>query len=174
MVLLGQSGLIAAYVLLALLLLILNLYTRWPWKTKAALIVLVSAFYFVSYYSFPPLLGWPTAAELPKRFNLVAIYVQEPDKTSGDEGEIFLWATDLNKGPRVSEPRAYRVPFTGELHARVVEAGNKMRKGLPQLGEVKEEEDLGAGGRPTDESQGGQKSIAIEFFDLPDPLFPEK
>ena len=48
-----------------------------------------------------------------------------------------------------------------------------MRKGLPQLGEVREEQ-IGGNARPTDESQGGQKSVAIEFFDLPDPLFPEK
>ncbi len=173
MVLLGTSGLIAAYVLIALLLLILNLYTRWAWHVKAALIVLVSAFYVVTYFSLPPLLGWPTDADLPQRFNLVAIYVEEPDKSTGSPGEIFLWATDMAEGPRGAEPRAYRVPFTGELHARVVEAGNKMRKGLPQLGEVKEEQ-LGPHARPTDESQGGQKSVAIEFFDLPDPLFPEK
>lgn len=173
MVLLGTSGLVAAYVVVALLLLWLNLYTRWSWRIKAALIVVVSAFYFVAYFSMPPLLGWPTAAELPKRFNLVAIYVQEPDKTNGSEGQIFLWATDMANGPRRGEPRAYRVPFSGELHARVVEAGNKMRKGLPQLGEVREEQ-IGGDARPTDESQGGQKSVAIEFFDLPDPLFPEK
>jgi hypothetical protein len=174
LVLLGKSGLIAAYVLLALLLLILNLYTRWSWMLKAGLIALVSAFYLVSYFSVPPLLGWPTDADLPKRFNLVAIFVKEPDKSSGDEGEIYLWASDLNHNPRDVEPRSYRVPFSGELHARVVEAGNKMRKGLPQLGEVKEEQDLGTSARPTDQSEGGQKSIAIEFFDLPDPLFPEK
>lgn len=173
MVFLGTSGLVAAYVVVALLLLIACLYTRWSWRIKAGLIIIVSLFYLVSYVSLPPLLGWPTAAELPKRFNLVAIYVVEPDKTSGSKGEIFLWATDLSEGPRGGEPRSYRVPFSGELHTRVVEAGNKMRKGLPQIGEVSEEQ-VGAKATPTDQSQGGQKSIAIEFFDLPDPLFPEK
>ena len=170
---LGTSGLVAAYVLVALLLLILNLYTRWSWRTKAAMIGVVSAFYLITYYSLPPLLGWPTDAELPKRFNLVAIFVDEPDKTTGAPGEIFLWATDLAEGPRGVEPRAYRVPFSNELHARVVEAGNKMRKGLPQIGEVNEEPP-GKSVRPTDQTEGGQKSVAIEFFDLPDPLFPEK
>ena len=119
------------------------------------------------------MLGWPTDDTLPQRFNLVAIYVQEPDKSSGAEGEIFLWATDMAKGPRGAEPRAYRVPFTGALHAKVVAAGNKIRKGLPQLGEISEEQ-VGPHARPTDATQGGQKSVAIEFFDLPDPLFPEK
>lgn len=173
MFLIGQSGLVAAYVVIALLLLALLLYTPWSWRVKGLMVVVVSAFYLVSYFSLPPLLGWPTDAELPKRFNLVAIFVVEPDKTSGAEGEIFLWATDMAKGPRGAEPRAYRVPFSGELHAKVVEAGNKMRKGLPQLGEISEEQ-TGPHARPTDQSEGGQKSVSIDFFDLPDPLFPEK
>ncbi|MGR8921369.1 MAG: hypothetical protein ACU85V_17265 [Gammaproteobacteria bacterium] len=173
MVVLGTSGLVAAYVVVALLLVCLNLFTPWSWRVKGALVVLVSAFFVVTYFSYPPLLGWPTDATMPKRFNLVAIYVQEPDKSTGREGEIFLWATDMAAGPRGAEPRAYRVPFSTELHERVVEAGNKMRKGLPQLGEVSEQK-VGPDMRPTDQDQGGQKSIAIEFFDLPDPLFPEK
>ena len=173
MIILSQAGLIAAYVLVALLLVGVTLFTSFSWRVKAILIVMVSAFYLVTYHSFPPLLGWPTDADLPKRFNLVAIYVQEPDKTTGDAGTIFLWATDLENGPSRAEPRAYRVPFNGDLHAKVVEAGTKMRKGLPQLGEIVDE-NLGPNARPTDESRGGQKTVDIEFFDLPDPLFPEK
>jgi hypothetical protein len=172
-IILSQAGLIAAFVLIALLLIGVNLYSNFSWRVKAMLIVLVSAFYVVTYYSFPPLMGWPTDTELPKRFNLVAIYVEEPDKTTGDPGDIYLWLTDLGKGPGRNRPRAYRVPFDGELHAKVVEAGTKLRKGLPQLGELVDE-NLGPQVRPTDESRGGQKSIDIEFFDLPDPLFPDK
>lgn len=173
MIILSQAGLIAAYVLVALLLIAVTLYTSFSWRIKGILVVAVSAFYIITYQSYPPLMGWPTEAELPKRFNLVAIFVQEPDKTTGDAGEIFLWLTDLEKGPARNEPRAYRVPFNGDLHAKVVEAGTKMRKGLPQLGELVDE-NLGPKARPTDESRGGQKTVDIEFFDLPDPLFPEK
>ncbi len=171
--LLSQAGLIAAYVLIALLLLGVNFYTSFSWRIKAMLVVGVSAFYIVTYYSLPPLMGWPTNTELPKRFNLVAIYVEEPDKVTGDPGEIYLWLTDLVKGPGRNMPRAYRVPFSGDLHAKVVAAGTKMRKGLPQLGELVDEK-LGPHARPTDASRGGQKTVNIEFFDLPDPLFPEK
>ena len=190
MVFLGISGLVAAYVIVALLLLALNLNSRWSWVIKALAIVLVSGLYLVTYYSFPPLLGWPTSQQLPKRFNLIAVYVQEPDKTSGRAGEILLWAADMAAGPRGAEPRAYRVPFTPELHQKVEEAGNKIRKGLPQLGELKEENvpehatpatanqgaqiQAGAPGKPADTAHGGQDSVVIEFYDLPDPLFPEK
>ena len=44
MVLLGQSGLVAAYVIVALLLVTLILYTRWSWRVKSAVVVVVSAF----------------------------------------------------------------------------------------------------------------------------------
>jgi len=189
-VLLGTSGLVAAYVVVALLLLALNLNARWSWQVKALAIAVVSALYIVTYYSLPPLLGWPTDQALPKRFNLIAVHVQEPDKASGSAGQIVLWVTDMAEGPRGGEPRAHRVEFTQSLHEKVEEAGNKIRKGLPQLGELREEKvaahatpatatqgvqkQVGAPGRPSDTTSGGQNSVAIEFYDLPDPLFPEK
>ena len=74
---------------------------------------------------------------------------------------------------REGEPRAYEVPFTRELHAKVMEARNKTRKGQAQLGEISEDP-IGPDGRPQDGFRSGQRSVAIEFFDLPDPLFPEK
>lgn len=190
MVFLGTSGLVAAYVVVAMLLLVLNLNARWSWVVKALAIVAVSALYVVTYYSLPPLLGWPTSQQLPKRFNLLAVYVQEPEKTSGRTGEILLWAADMAAGPRGADPRAYRVPFTPALHQKVEEAGNKIRKGLPQLGELREEKipehatpatasqgaqkQASAPGKPADSAHGGQDSVVIEFYDLPDPLFPEK
>jgi hypothetical protein len=190
LVLLGTSGLVAAYVVVALLLLVLNLNARWSWVVKAAAIVVVSMLYLVTYYSIPPLLGWPTEQQLPKRFNLIAVYVQEPDKATGRAGEILLWASDMAEGPRGAEPRAYRLAFSPALHEQVQEAGNKIRKGLPQLGEVKEEKIAGhakaagsaegeqkkvdTAGKAADAVAGGQSSTIIEFYDLPDPLFPEK
>jgi len=169
---LSAAGLLAAYVVLALLLLGLNLYSSWRWSIKVGMIVLVSAFYVVSYLSIPPLLGWPTDERLPQQFNLVATYVQEPDKLNGTPGDIYLWVTDMRSPPGEARPRAYRLPFTPELHAKVVEAGKKLRKDLPQLGEV--EEETGPGATPLDASRMGQESTNIEFYDLPDPLFPEK
>ena len=173
MIMLGTIGLVTAYVVLALLLLFACLYATWGWTAKSILIVLVSTFYLVTYFSFPPLMGWPTDSPLPERFNVVALYVQEPDKKNSTEGTVFLWITDLDIDPRISTPRAHKLPFTESLHAKVVEASNKLKKGLPQLGEIIEEE-AGPAAVPEDGREGGQKSIAIEFFDLPDPLFPEK
>ena len=52
---LGITGIISAYILLALLLLSINLYSKWSWQIKAATIVLTSVFYVVLVVFFYPL-----------------------------------------------------------------------------------------------------------------------
>ena len=190
MVLLGTSGLVAAYVAVALLLLVLNLNARWSWAVKASAIALVSALYIVTYYSIPPLLGWPTDQALPKRFHLLAVDVQEPDKASGRSGHIFLWARDLIESNDGAEPRAYRLAYNAALGKTVQDAGDKVRKGMSQIGEVRDDMATGAAkhatAAETDETQtdvagksadavaGGQSSVVIDFFDTPDSTLPEK
>lgn len=170
---LSLSGLIAAYVLVALLLLSLLIYSRWAWWIKGAAVIVTSAFYLITYFSFPPLLGWPTNAPPPQRFHLVAIHIQEPSKIIGSEGQIYIWAVDAEGHPAKSEPRAHRLPYTNLLHERAVAAQVKLRKGLPQLGEM-EEGETALHTEVEDQRRAGQKSINIQFYDLPDPLFPEK
>ena len=169
--LLGVGGLVAAYVAVALLLLALMLYSNWPWAIKAVTIAIVSGFYVVSYFSFGPLQGWPVAAQLPHRFNLIAVSVTEPDKITDSTGEIYLWVTNMDDSSPAPKPRAYRLSFTPQLHAAVVEANEKLQKNMPQLGEVDAEQNDGA---PQPGSRLGQESVNIKFYDLPDPIYPEK
>jgi hypothetical protein len=172
MTLLAQTGLIACYVALAVLLLTLNLYSHWPWRVKVLAIFLVAGFYLVSYFSIPPLLGWPTDAVVPERFKLAAVFVNEPDKAKGTEGAIYLWVTDVREGPDGPKPRSHRLPYSTQLHEKVNEAGNKLRKGIPQVGEIAD------GGfdriKPEDAFFGGDVSADVEFFDLPPPQLPDK
>lgn len=173
MITLSIAGLIIAYILLAILLLSLNLYSSWSWPVKAGAIVVVSMFYLISYFSFPPLMGWPTKSQdIPERFRLLAAHVAEPDKIAGTDGAIYLWLTDMTAGRSVKKPRAYSLPFNSDLHKKVVEAQAKLNKKLPQLGEVLEDDSPAQ--QVKDNTQGGQVSVNLEFFDLPDPLFPEK
>lgn len=173
MMILGWGGLTAAFVVVAALLVSLNIHSRWPWWVKGAAILVTSWLYIVTYLSWPALIGWPTRDPLPDRFRLLAVHIQEPSKLTGAEGRIFMWATDMD-APTDSPPRSHDVPYSAELHQRVAEAGAKLRKNIPQLGET---ETLDSG-RPDQEVKDaahyGQKSVKIEFFDMPDPLFPEK
>ena len=117
---LGVTGLIAAYVLIALLLLSINLYSNWSWKVKACSIVVATLFYVITYLSFPPLLGWPTGEQPPYRFRLVAADVVQPDKLTGAKGMVYLWLRDLDDLSGRTRPRAYKLPYSTELHEAII------------------------------------------------------
>ncbi len=167
-------ALVVSYVVLALLVLVMVLYSRLHWVLKAGVVVLVSAFYPVSYLAFMALLGWPTDQRLPDRFRLVAAQVYEPDRQRATSGAIYLWASDLSKKAGRVTPRAYELPYSVTLHERVVEASKQMRKGISQMGEIKEEP---GGGTPldvTDLSRAAAISTDITFYALSGTVLPEK
>lgn len=168
-----MSGLIAAYVLVAVLLLSINLYSNWPWQVKAGTIVVTTAFYIVSYISIPPLLGWPTRDYPPGKFRLIATHVQQPDKLTGDKGAIYIWLTRIEDLESADPPRAYKLPYSAALHETIINANAKLNKGMPQMGEFRKPDNPNVA-VITDPSQIGQKSLDIHFYDLPDPLYPDK
>lgn len=170
---LGMAGLIAAYVLIAILLLSINLYSNWSWQVKAGSIIITTAFYIVTYLSFPALLGWPTDDNPPGNFHLIAAHVQQPNKITGNDGSVFIWLTQIDDLTSDVAPRAYELPYSDALYEIIINANNKIKKGIPQLGEFKDPEQSLAG-QIKDISGIGDKSVSIQFYDLPDPLFPEK
>lgn len=170
---LGIAGLITAYVLIALLLLSINLYSNWSWRIKAGAIVITTVFYIISYLSFPPLLGWPTSQRMPERFKLIAGHVEQPDKTTNSEGGIYLWVTRVDDLTSYGPPRSYKLPYTDLLHEAVIKANAKLKKDIPQLGEITEEGSMEADIQDSSRAGVSAKN-PIEFYDLPDPLFPEK
>tara|TARA_Y100000739_G_C20496363_1_gene412805 strand:+ start:208 stop:720 length:513 start_codon:yes stop_codon:yes gene_type:complete len=168
---LGITGIIAAYILLAVLLLSINLYSKWPWQLKAGAIVITSAFYVITYFSFPALLGWPTTQDPPTQFRLLAAHVEQPDKEKNTTGIIYLWLSKINNMTDLSDPRAYEFDYSPELHEKIINVNAKLDNNIAQIGEFKEPDDAFA---EVTEQKRGVKSIKIEFYDLPDPLFPDK
>ena len=168
---LGITGIIAAYILVGLLLLSINLYSKWSWQVKATTIIITSAFYLITYYSFPPLLGWPTSQFPPSQFRLISAHVVQPNKETGKEGSIYLWLTEIVNMTDSPEPRAYELEYSSELHEKIINVNAKLDKNIAQLGEFKEPDDAF---NQIVEQKRGVKSVKIEFYDLPDPLFPDK
>jgi hypothetical protein len=169
---LGIAGITSAYILIALLLLSINLYSNWSWQVKAGTIIITTAFYVITFMSFPPLLGWPTNSTLPGQFRLIAAHVQQPDKQTGDKGAVFLWLTEIEDMTAASQPRAYELPYSDGLHELIIHAKAKLDKGMAQLGEFEE-----SSGMPVEIEYGSrtvQVPLNIQFYDLPDPLFPDK
>lgn len=68
-------------------------------------------------------------------------------------------------------PRAYELEYSNELHEKIINVNAKLDKDIAQLGEFKEPDETMS---QVDEQRRGVKSVHIEFYDLPDPLFPDK
>ena len=172
---LGVTGIITAYIILAVLLLSINLYSNWPWYVKIGTVVITSIFYIITYISMPPILGWPTEQDPPERFRLISAYVEQPNKLTGDEGGIYLWLSEIDDLSETPEPRAYKFPYSDPFHEEILKAQSKLKKDILQLGEFTDEEKE-AGSLENIELKNRTTNISakISFYDLPDPLFPEK
>jgi hypothetical protein len=180
-----------SYVVLAVLLLSLNLASRWHWGIKAAAIAVTTVFFGVSYTSIAGLIGWPTEAHVPVHFQLDWGTVVEPDKLNGAPGAIFLWleALDENNMP-AGTPRAFRVPYSRELADRIGHARERIEQGIEQAGsardldmpEVPADQDRRLAGTmrqneegsPSDPTAFIQHMPSIEFQDMPPPALPPK
>ena len=169
---LSLTGIITSYIIIALLLVSIVFYSAWTIKIKAASCIITAVFLVVSFMSFSPLLGWATEDEPPLRFRLISAYVEQPDKLSGDEGSIYIWITKLEDLTSIQVPRSHKLPYTEALHEKIINANAKLDKGIAQLGEFKKQPNFAMIGK--DDTKAGLISDQIQFYDLPDPLFPDK
>lgn len=159
------TALILAYLIVVVLLLALNLFTSWNWIVKLSMNLVVVFFFLVTYHSWPKVLGWPTERDLPQKFYLHAINVDEPHR-------IYLWGTDIGHGLGRTVPRSYGVPYSAKLHDNVDKANRKLRKGLPVIGQVST-----VPGGTADLSSFEQTQVhnlSITFIDAPQALIPGK
>ena len=185
-------GIVASYVLIAVLLLSLNLASRWHWGMKAAAIVITTGFFGVSYLSTTELIGWPSEARVPEHFQLHWATVVEPDKLNGLPGSIYLWIEGLDENNMLAgTPRAFRVPYSRELADRIGHAKERIEQGADQLGTARDldvpesepDEDRRLAGAPPRRDEPGstgdptafiQHQPSIEFEDMPPPALPPK
>ena len=132
-----------SYALIGALLLIVLIYARLPWSTKAAVIVVTSAFYIASFMGTRGLLGWASVDKLPTTFKLLQARIVEPHSVEGDPGSIYLWVEALDDGNRPSGiPRAYRIPYSDSLAEKTDNAAREIAAGRPQGGRAA---DFGSG-----------------------------
>ena len=121
MITLGIPGIIASYILIAIFLLYLNLYSNWAWQYKVGGIIVTSFFYLVLYFSFPPVLGSPTGENPPPDFRIIGTHVQKPGEPDGKDGMIYLWLARVDASLEIIEPpRAYKLPYTLGFHEKII------------------------------------------------------
>ena len=163
--------LVLAYAVLAALLLVLCLRTDHAAWLKTAVIVIVAVFYWLTYQAAQEVLGWPAERALPARFMLLASWVTEPDKKSGDAGGIDLWAVAIGEHGPGDRPRAYMLDYDKQLHRELEEARLRINQGVIQVGRAElggSRHDVGQVSSFADVQQD------ISFEDLPSTELPEK
>lgn len=160
-----------AYAMLAFLLLILCLATAWSWRIKAALVVLVSAFYVLHGSVLRGIAGWPADDALPERFVLLSAVFDEPSPARHHAGAIYLWANELKDQQALDLPRVYRLPYAKDLHGILRDGLKKARDGNTQIGTT--EPRRGQGGLPW-LRPGSDDKVQIKLSDLPRAQLPEK
>lgn len=187
----------ASYAALVGLHLVLLAGLRVRRAVKAAAVVAMSALCIATFYWTQGLLGWSAAIAVPERFKIVAVRVVEPDHRQNRSGAIHLWLEELD-GRNIPSgvPRAFLLPYSQQLAAKVVKAEDEIKKGRPQGGTASilnsafgEPIDgtnvraiaggLGSGGDPSGggvlapSTVGGQTN-AINLISLPPPILPPK
>ena len=186
------AGILASYVLIAVLLLSLNLASSWHWGIKALAIVITTGFFGVSYISIGELIGWPAQARMPDRFQLHWATIAEPDKLNGLPGSIYLWVEALDENNAAAgTPRAFRVPYSRELADRIGHAKERIEHGVEQAATARDldiresspDEDRRLAGAPPRQDEPGSPGDptafihhmpTIEFQDMPPPALPPK
>ena len=162
-------ALVLSFAALLLLILLALLWSRWPGWLKGALVLGVTGLYFFGNDSVHQIWGVPSVDALPERFVMLAAAVDEP--AGKTPGSIFMWVSEPREGVKKLEPRAYRVPYTKELHAQIDAGVRKGRDGISQMGTA---EAKAGNARGVGWLKPGSDEQEIKIRDMPSPQLPEK
>ena len=162
-------AIVLAFAALLLLTLLALLWSRWPGWLKGVLVLAVTALYFYGNDALHQIWGVPSTDALPDRFVMLAAAVDEPAGKA--PGSIYLWVSVPREGLNKLEPRAFRVPYSKELHTQIDAGQRKGRDGISQMGIA--EAKAGAG-RSQSWLRPGNDEQEIKIRDMPSPQLPEK
>jgi len=138
MPLLGLVATVGVYIVLALLLLSLNIFSLWKWWVKAGAIVVTTVCFVVAYLAISSMIGWPSRSSLPARFSVLATRIEEPNRLTGSAGHIYLWVEEINANAVPdSPPRGYELPYTPKLADDTDAAQKKINSGEQVMGQSK-------------------------------------
>ena len=124
---------------------------------------------------------------MPDSFRLLWAKIDEPDKATKSQGQIYLWVQQLDPTGQVNgEPRAYKLPYRIDLAENVedalekMEGGNKLNgkrtRGLlkPEPEMELQQESLALDEGDSDIEGLNDDRILLEFTELPRTPLPPK
>ena len=142
-------GLSAGFILVLSFLLYLLFKTHLSIGSKFIALALASVFFIVQYQSLHQFMGWPSTAQLPEEFILIATNVREPNKQTDDLGIMYWWvreSSDLTQPPRV-----YELPYKAEMQKITEEVIEKQKQGAQFVGK-----------KPSNASSQGSKGVSFK------------
>ncbi|MGB0712820.1 MAG: hypothetical protein ACPGUC_04600 [Gammaproteobacteria bacterium] len=145
---------------LALLVLVL-FQTALAWRLKAAAVALALALSITHYQALKGVWGWPVDERPPDGAEMVGTLAREPNRRTGSEGAVYLWAIP----PGHVEPRAYRLPYEPETHGTVARAEERASEGHRQV--IRRVE-------TSPDTDSGTLTGGIRVEDAPPPALPPK
>ena len=173
--------LILSYLLVASLLLLFCFFTPFSRKVKLTGIFVVAAFYFASWNSYINILGWPSTEDLPDKFRISWVVIQEPSKGDRKEGGLYLWIRKLNEvNIPYGVPRSYKLNWNEENHKVAQAALHKLKEGEQLNGTKtygvldKENEDNKANQYKSDDGGLEEGRPSFEFVEVAPPELPAK
>ena len=168
----GYLGLIVAFMLLALISSWALITSRAHVMVKVFLIAFVMWYGVALPYAISDIQGRPKKVsskdDLPNKAWVASVLVREPNKITKAPGFIYFIVTEYKKDNESNltinptkaftsnhvngEPRMYSVPYSKELHKKVIKATRK--KGTMSGGRMRlVKEGTGRGGRPGEKSK---------------------
>ena len=173
--------LILSYLLIASLLLLFCFFTPFARKVKLTGILVVAAFYFTSWNSYINILGWPSTEDLPDKFRISWVIIQEPSKGNRKEGSLYLWLRKLNEvNSPYGAPRSYKLLWNEENHKVAQSALYKLKEGEQLNGTKtygvldKENEGNKANQYKSEDGEPEEGIPSFEFVEVPPPNLPAK
>jgi hypothetical protein len=186
-----------AFILLSAIILWFVIGSKGQWHLKAVCIALTLYFSLSLSKSLHDVAGWPSGERLPDKFEIHWGLVEEPDKSTGKKGRIYLWLTPQDKEEESSwlisfysaetdSPRVYSIPYSRDNHEKVEGTIDAIKQGQRMQGGMGEGGGDGKGGDGEGKNQGqgegkgdgGQGSLSrspeLYFGPLPPPKLPEK
>jgi len=197
---LNVLSLTLAYASLGAIVLIILARLAIPRSAKIAAIAVMTIFNVAVFFGSQGLLGWSAASAVPEKFQVLWMRVVEPNPSKQFAGAIHLWVEELDDQNIPSgEPRAYVLPYTTALAAKVAVAQAEIKEGnaqggtrhafTPTLGtgggapeganvhNISQGAQAGgdpSGGGVFDPSALGGQSKSVDLIPLPKPLLPPK
>jgi len=189
-------GIPLAFVIIATLTLWIVIGSKGWWWLKFGVVGAVVLFSVTLWHSLAALQGWPTSEEVPQKFEIKWIVVEEPNKKIGFEGSIYVWIKDLapkdarnEKGipilhskKKSDEPRLHIMPYSRGMHEQAEAIKKQIASGKPFYGEMKKGKMKGEGegegegkgkGKGKGKGDGKGKGTTGDLSNKQDPIFHE-